>query len=178
MVKVALAAPAYLSIAWTLMVSYQLFTESAVTTVLTGIKSVAPSLGIWLVERQDMIIFVYAFAWVFVLSSVIPSKILGKERSVIIQFLVCLSLTFSAFIILDALRYYFGTIIDQLFSFAYLLTNPVLAVLYLALPYIFMLSLDIRSRSKSNGEKKRIKTLTDNYVKNAENANQPNKEAE
>lgn len=160
------------------MISYQLFTETAVTTVLTGLKSIAPSLGIWLVERQDMIIFVYAFAWVFVLSSVIPSKILGKERSVLVQFIVCLALTLSAFVILDALKNSFGEVINQLFSFSYLLNNPAIAVLYLAIPYLFMLSLDLRSRSKSKGETKRIETLTDNYLKNAEKADQKNKEAE
>jgi signal transduction histidine kinase len=172
MVKAAWVAPAYLSIAWTLMISYQLFTEAAVTTVVTGLKSLVPSLGIWLVARQDMIIFVYAFAWVFVLSSVIPSKILGKERSVLVQFVVCLSLTLSAFLILDILKNSFGTVVDQLFSFAYLLNNPILAVLYLTIPYVLMLSLDLKTRNSNKREKQRIANLTENYLRNAERADQ------
>ncbi len=159
------------------MVSYQLFTEAAVTTVVTGVNSLLPSIGVWLLDRKDMVIFVYAFAWVFVLSSVIPSKILGKERSVLVQFLVCLSLTFSAFIILDVLKNSFGVVIDQLFSFSYLLNNSALAVLYLTVPYILMVSLDLRTRNCNKREKKRIETLTENYLRNAERADQQNKEA-
>jgi len=170
LVKSALAAPAYLSIAWTLMISYQLFTEAAVITVVTGIKSIIPLIGTWLVDNQDMIVFVYAFAWVFVLSSVIPSKILGKERSVLIQFIVVLSLTFSAFIILDLLKYSFGTVIDPLFCFAYLLNNPILAILYLSIPYILMISLDLRTKNKNKLDKKRIEILTENYLRNADRA--------
>ncbi len=168
--KAVLVTPVYLSIAWALMISYQLFTESAVTTVLTSIKSIAPSLGIWLVDKQGVIIFVYAFAWVFVLSSVIPSKILGKERSVLVQFVVCLSLTLSAFLLLDILKSSFGTVIDQLFSFAYLLDNPILAVLYLTIPYVLMFSLDLKTRNSNKREKQRIANLTENYLQNAERA--------
>jgi len=80
-----------------------------------------------------MIIFIYAFAWVFVLPSAIPSKILGGELSVI-QFLVCLTLTLSAFIILDLVKNASGAAVDQILSFASLLNNPFLVALYLAAP--------------------------------------------
>ena len=147
--KAVFITPLYLSVAWTLMISYQLFTETAVTTLVTQIDTFIPSIGFWLAARVDMVVFVYAFAWTFVLSSVIPSLLLGKERSVLIQFFVCLTLTFLAFILLDLMELYAGTSLAQLLSFAFLFTNPILATLYLALPYIVMIVLDILSRRKN-----------------------------
>ena len=148
--KTALATPLYISFAWILMVSYQLFTQTAVTTVVTRLAMVWPALEGWLMSRIDMIIFVYAFAWVFVLSSVIPSFILGKERSVLVQFLVCLTLTFLAFFVQDLLTGYGHDPIDNLSGLATLLNNPIIAVAYLSIPYALMLSLDIHSRSHKN----------------------------
>lgn len=150
--KAAIAAPLYLSFAWSLMISYQLFTQTAVTTVTGYINMLWPSIGTWLSSRIDTIIFIYAFAWVFVLSSVIPSVILGKGRSVLIQFLVCLTLTFVAFVIQDALTAYAAKPIEQLFSLAVVFQNPIIAVSYLLMPYILMLMLDIRSRRKQKKE--------------------------
>jgi len=49
-----------------------------------------------MIAHMDVLVFMHAFAWVFVLSSLIPSVILGKERSTLIQFLVCLMLAFVA----------------------------------------------------------------------------------
>jgi hypothetical protein len=82
-----------------------------------------------------MMVFIYAFAWVFVLSSAIPSVILGKERSVLVQFFVCLTLTLIAFLVLDALTAYGGRLIDQLLSLAVVFDNPFLAIFYLLIPY-------------------------------------------
>ena len=136
------------------MVSYQLFTQAAVTTTLSYVNMFWPSLGTWLVSRMDMIVFVYAFAWVFVLSSAIPSVILGKERSVLVQFFVCLTLTFVAFLIQDALANS-GRPIGQIFSLVELFHNPLIAIGYLSVPYFLMLVLDIRSRLRQ----KRIEEL-------------------
>ena len=146
--KAVFITPLYLSVAWTLMISYQLFTETAVTALVTQIDTFIPSIGFWLAARVDMVVFVYAFAWTFVLSSVIPSLLLGKERGVLIQFFVCLTLTFLAFILLDLMELYAGTSLAQLLSFAFVFTNPIIATFYLALPYIVMIGLDVRSRRK------------------------------
>jgi hypothetical protein len=79
----------------------------------------SPAAGSWLFSRRDTLVFIYAFAWVFVLSSVIPSVILGKERSVLIQFFVCLTLTLVSLLIRDTLiAYGMGGSLDQLFSLA------------------------------------------------------------
>lgn len=160
-VKAMLITPAYLSVAWTLMVGYQLFTQTAVTTVVTLLCTYFPVLSAWLSSRIDMIVFVYAFAWVFVLSSIIPSIILGKERSVLVQFLVCLAITLSAFVILDAIDP------SALYSapFAQIFNNPIFAVIYLSLPYLVMLGIDVYGRKKKKGIEK-LKNLTDNYYLN------------
>ena len=146
--KSALVTPLYISVAWTLMVSYQLFTQEAVKTVLIYVDMFWPSAGAWLASRIDMIVFIYAFAWVFLLSSVIPSIILGKERSVLIQFFVCLTLTFVAFLVQDALVSYAGGPLDQIFSLVELFRNPFIAVAYLMVPYILMLMFDIRAKRR------------------------------
>lgn len=147
--KAAIATPLYLSVAWSLMISYQLFTQTAVATIITTLSTIWPSAATWMSTRSETIIFIYAFAWVFVLSSVIPSVLLGKGRSVLIQFIVCLTLTFAAFLIQDWLAAYAGRPIDQLFSLATLFQNPILATGYLLMPYILMISLDIRARKKN-----------------------------
>ena len=146
--KAVFVTPLYLSVAWTLMISYQLFTETAVTTLVAQINTLMPSIGFWLISRVDLVVVFYSFAWVFVLSSVIPALLLGKERGVLVQFFVCLTLTFLAFVLLDVLELYAGTSLAQLLSFAFIFTNPIIATLYLALPYIVMIGLDVRSRRK------------------------------
>jgi hypothetical protein len=157
------------------MISYQLFTETAVTTLVTQINTLIPTIGFWLTSRVDLVVVFYSFAWVFVLSSVIPSLLLGKERSVLVQFFVCLTLTFLAFVLLDILELYAGTSLAQLLSFAFVFSNPVLATLYLTLPYIVMIGLDLRSRRKNKARKSA--DLTETYV-NSEWAEQNYQEAQ
>ncbi len=160
--KAVFITPLYLSVAWTLMISYQLFTETAVTTLVTQINTLTPSVGFWLSSRVEMVVFVYAFAWVFVLSSVIPALLLGKERSVLVQFFVCLTLTFLAFALVDAMEIYAGASLAQLLNFAFVFSNPVLATLYLSLPYVVMIALDIKAR-RQNKAKNQGK-FTETYV--------------
>ena len=175
--KAVFVTPLYLSVAWTLMISYQLFTETAVTTLVAQINTLMPSIGFWLISRVDLVVVFYSFAWVFVLSSVIPALLLGKERGVLVQFFVCLTLTFLAFVLLDLLELYAGTSLAQLLSFAFIFSNPILATLYLALPYIVMIGLDLRSRRK-NKAKKASADLTETYVDSEEWVEQNYQEAQ
>lgn len=170
--KAAIATSLYLSFAWTLMISYQMFTQTAVTTVVGQVNFLWPLMGTWLSSRIDMIVFVYAFAWVFVLSSVIPSVILGKGRSVLVQFMVCLSLTLLAFIFQDTLAAHTAKPLEDLLDLAFVFQNPVLATGYLSVPYILMLILDINFKRK-NHEDEKPKTLEpthveDTYVENTQ----------
>jgi hypothetical protein len=159
--KTALVTPLYISIAWILLVSYQLFTQTAVSTVVSYITMVLPEIGWWMSYRIDMLVFVHAFAWIFLLSSVIPSVLLGKQRSVLIQFAVCLTLTFMAFIIQDLLKVYELEPINQMLSLYVVFQNPIFATLYLSTPYIFMLLLDIslRKKHREDTEFEKIKTI-------------------
>lgn len=145
--KAVIIAPIYIAIAWTLMTSYQFFTNTTVTTVITYIGTYLPTIGTWLVSRLDIIVFIHSFAWVFLLSSAIPSLILGKERGVLIQFCVCLTITFLAFFIQDALAGLNGTL-DQILGLAPILQNPLLATAYLSLPYLLMMGFDISGKRK------------------------------
>jgi hypothetical protein len=170
LVKAALATPAYLSVAWALMVSYQIFTQTAVQTVVDTLVVYFPLVGSWLNFRIDMIVFIYAFAWVFVLSSIIPSLILGKERSVFVQFIVCLALTLTGFVLVDVLNTQFGI---NLTDPSAVMANPYMglfgnlffAAFYLSVPYILMLSIDYRSRKKRKAQAEHVKQITDEYFK-------------
>ena len=152
--KAAIATPLYLSFAWTLMISYQIFTQTAVTTITDQVNAFLPSIGTWISSRMDLIVFIYAFAWVFVLSSVIPSAILGKGRSVLLQFMVCLTPAFLPFIFKDVLAAYATQPMEALFGLNSAFQNPLLAAGYLGLPYIVMLMLDVYSKRKHLKEEK------------------------
>jgi hypothetical protein len=163
--------PLYVSVAWILMVSYQMFTETAVKSLINFINILWPFIGEWLIYRVGMIVFVSAFAWVFVLSSALPSIILGRERSVLAQFFVCLTLTFLAFIAFDSLKAYGGHVISYMLSFATLLENPFAALAYLSMPYIIMLVIDLQTR-KRNKKRKALENVTNVYLEDAATAEQ------
>jgi hypothetical protein len=175
--KAALTTPLYISLAWTLLVSYQLFTQTAVSTFISSINMFWPSVGTWLSFRIDIIVFIHAFAWIFVLSSVIPSAILGKERSVLAQFFVCLTLTFVAFMVQDAINTYGGGLSDQLLSLATLFYDPYLAVGYLIMPYLLMLVFDIQTK-KNQKRKEELETTRATCLENAVAEEQNLQEAE
>jgi hypothetical protein len=171
--KLIWVTPAYLAVAWSLMISYQLFTETAVKTIVASIGLVFPTASFWLDSRVEMIVVINAFAWVFVLSSVIPTIILGKERSVIAQFFVCLILTVVSFVILDSIENVGGPLLDQLHGAAFLFSNPFFAVLYLALPYIAMVAIDWYVKKRQ----KKLKTLEEVNREYMEKATANNDEA-
>jgi hypothetical protein len=154
MVRGAITAPLYISVAWSLIVSYQLFTQTAVNSIIVALNTHWGSVGHLLAPRVDTIVFVHAFAWIFVLSSVIPVVILGRSRSVLLQFFLCLTLTFVATAVKDLLQLSVGSNSNLgLENFAVWFQNPVLAGFYLSIPYLFMLYLDIRTRRVNREQK-------------------------
>lgn len=130
-----------------------MFTNTAVKSIAAYANLWIPSAGTWINSNVETIVFIYAFTWIFVLSSVIPSAILGKERSVLTQYVVVLILTLLAFYMADILQIAGGIQVNDLLNAATFLTNPILAVVYLVVPYIFMMGLDIRSRRAAKGRK-------------------------
>jgi hypothetical protein len=168
--KATLLTPVYISIAWTLMTSYQLFTETTVTTVTMFIGTYLPTIGAWLADKLYMIVFIHSFAWIFLLSSVIPALLLGKERGVLIQFGVCLTLSFSAFVIQDAVATGLGNgALDQIIGLAPLFRNPILATVYLLIPYLLMIAFDIRGKRKKQKwiQVEKIESETNDFPEDA-----------
>ena len=145
--KATIITPLYISVAWALMTTYQFFTQTTVTSVTIFIGTHLPTIGAWMASRLDIIVFIHSFAWIFLWSSVIPSLLLGKERGVLPQFGVCLTLTFLAFVIQDTLAGFNGAL-DQILGLAPLFQNPALAAAYLSLPYLLMIGFDIRGKRK------------------------------
>jgi len=147
--KSALAVPFYISVAWILLISYQMFTQTAVSTLIAYIDSLWPSLGKWLAYKIDLLVFIYTFAWVFMLSSAIPSVILGKRRSTLVQFIFCLALTLTPTLMQDLLKgYNLEPLNNSILNITSLLRNPALALLYLLTPILTMLFIDLRSGKK------------------------------
>ena len=147
------------------MIAYQIFTQTAVSTIITNVNTFIPSIGFWLTSRIDLVIFVYGFAWVFILSSAIPGAILGKERGVLVQFFLCLALTFLSIIMVDVLATYANLSMAQFAGLSLFFNNLVLASLYLAIPYILLIGLDIQSRHDAK-QRQNLEILTNTYLEN------------
>jgi len=130
------------------MTSYQLFTETTVESVTRYITIFLPTIGSWMALRLDMIVFIHSFAWIFLLSSAIPSLILGKGRGVLVQFSVCLTLAFLAFVVQDVVTDQTSGTFNQILGIAQLFQNPLLATAYLSIPYLLMVGFDIRGKRK------------------------------
>lgn len=136
-----------------MIISYQLFTQTAVHSIVTFLAGVWPSIGELLVSNVHIIVFIHAFAWIFVLSSVIPSIILGK-RSVLLQFLLVLTITLVAMFLENVLA-------RQMQNLFVWFQNPLVAGSFLSAPYLFMLYLDLHSRKKTKIEESMQETVTE-----------------
>ena len=148
MVRAVLTTPLYMSSVWILLITYQMFTNVAVISVIQSIDPFFPSIQEFLMPRIDRIAFVYSFAWIWVMTSLIPSLIL-KRRSALLQFVVVLMLTFLAFEFESILLLVAGrAFVEQIFSVTVLFGNPLLAVLYLLSPFLIIFSVDFYERRK------------------------------
>ncbi len=93
-----------LAAAWVLMLTYQIFTKTAFTTVASSLNNAVPYLGSALSSNIGLAVFICSFAWMFVLSTVISNMIFGKQRRIFIQFLIGLVLTLTASGLFDAAK--------------------------------------------------------------------------
>ena len=128
------------------MTSYQLFTKITVDSITIFIGNYLPTIGAWMASRLDLIVFIHSFAWIFLLSSFIPSVLLGKQRGVLVQFTLCLTLALLANIIQGAVTDASNGPLDQIFGLGTLLRNPLLAASYMSLPYLLMAWFDIHGK--------------------------------
>jgi hypothetical protein len=143
MAKTIVVTPVYFSFAWILMTTYQLFTETAVKTIVQETLQIWPILGNILNIQIDMLVFIVAFSWIFLLTSVIPSLLLGKKGSTLVQFIIVLLLTSTTLNIQDLFIQFTELDISKIFSFTNYLMNPFIAFTYLFLPYLVMLIVDL-----------------------------------
>ena len=146
--KAIIITPLYISVAWALMTSYQLFTATTVKSVTMYINMYLPTISVWMDSRLDMIIFIHSFAWIFLLASAIPSLLLGKNRGVLAQFGVCLTLAFLANEFQYAVTDLGNGALDQILGLEPMFQNPALAAAYLSLPYLLLIGFDIRGKRK------------------------------
>jgi hypothetical protein len=137
----------YLVLAWILMVSYQIFTKSALTTFASSLSGSVPLLAAWINSNADLAIFICSFAWMFVLSALVSIIMFGRERRLTIQFLVSLALTLTGSALLGllnlaGLNLSNPNVVSS--PFTLLFGNVFFAFFYLALPFIFMVAVDLR----------------------------------
>jgi len=77
---------------------------------------------------------------------VIPSRIFGKERSVFLQFLVCLILSLSPLIVQELIpEMYYQVSNGHYFNLNLLFNNYFFSFIYLIAPYVLMTVIDMSS---------------------------------
>lgn len=144
MEKGLLAAPIYMAVAWTVLISYQSFTKIAVQSLVQQLELFIPETAAWLTARIDQVVFIHAFAWIFLATSAIPSLLLRRTRSILLQFLLVLALSFTGLYLADVVAHALGREVTQdILGLGVLLENPALAAAYLLLPYLCMLAIDL-----------------------------------
>lgn len=136
----------YLTLAWALMVSYQIFTQSALTTLASSLKGPVPSLATLISSNLSLAAFICSFAWMFVLSALVSIIMFGRERRLTMQFMVSLCLTLAGSALLGLVQLAGvdlsnPNVLSQ--PFTLLFGNVFFAVFYLALPFIFMVAVDL-----------------------------------
>ena len=139
----------FLLAAWLLMLSYQIFTKTALTTIAASLSKPASSLASALSGNIGVAVFICSFAWMFVLSSVISNLIFGKQRRIFIQFLISLALTLTASALFDAFKWAGWdlsnpkTLLSNRYAQAF--GNGWFCALYLSVPFVFMIALDVHA---------------------------------
>lgn len=138
-----------------LIITHQVFTETALLTVIEKYQAPLSKYAAFPWPSIDILVFIYSFAWIFILSSVIPSIILGKERGVLIQFLVVLAITFVSSYIPTIIERIKIIQMNELFELSKIFQDHVFATIYLLFPFMLMFIIDLHGRigssSKRNG---------------------------
>ncbi len=135
--------------AWVLMLTYQIFTKTALTTVASSLNDAIPYLASTLSSNLGIAVFICSFAWMFVLSTVISNLIFGKQRRIFIQFLIGLVLTLTASGLFDAAKWFGWDLSNPKIllanRYAQVFNSSLFSALFLSLPFVFMIAMDLRS---------------------------------
>ena len=86
------------------MVSYQIFTQTALMTAIFSLGGFIPTLAAVINSKADLTIFICSFAWMVVPSSLISILMFGRERRPTIQFTASLTLTLTGSALLGLLH--------------------------------------------------------------------------
>jgi hypothetical protein len=142
-----------LAAAWVLMLTYQIFTKTALTTMASSLNGAVPYLASTLNQNISLAVFICSFAWMFVLSTVISNLIFGQQRRIFIQFLIGLALTLTASALFDAAKW-FGydlsnpkTLLAN--RYAQVFNSALFSAFFLSLPFVFMIAMDLRAAIKA-----------------------------
>jgi hypothetical protein len=159
MVKRTLVGPLYVAVAWILLISYQSFTRVAVHSLALLLEDIMPQTTTHLILYLDQIVYIHTFAWIFLATSVIPSIILSRTKSTLLQFLLVLVLSFTGLYLVDSIADILGrNVTQEILNWGNSLKNPALAAIYLLTPYISMLIIDLYTRRRSH-RKQESKTI-------------------
>jgi hypothetical protein len=143
-----------LAVAYILMVSYQVFAQNALGSVVEALKNINPVLTSILDSGSgsQIIVFVCSFAWMFVLSATVSKLMFGRERRLSVQFLVSFALTLTGAALLYLLQNVLGVNLSDpsVLSKPFLVVfdNAIFSFFYLTLPFIVMVALDLRTLAK------------------------------
>jgi hypothetical protein len=151
-----IGTPIFVGVKASVLMVYRLFTEIAVTAVVQSINIINPPIGSYLLTRLDTVIYLITFAWLFLFIEWLKEAVFGKH-SITMKFIY----TMAAFLLVvtaqEAIVTYLGMeTYDKIFSLANIMKNPIIALGYLALPYLFILffkpPLPIKTTPVSNGK--------------------------
>jgi hypothetical protein len=148
--KSYLLTAALLTVAWFLMLSYQIFTQTALKTVADSVPFLSSTLN----SNISSAAFVFSFAWMFVLSSVISGLIFGQQKRIFIQFLIGLILTVTASALFEAIKIVGFDLANPNIllanPYAQVFRNGLFSFVYLSLPFIFMIVVDLRAITRKH----------------------------
>ena len=136
------------------MLSYQIFTGAALTTIASSLRGAVAFLGSPLGSNIALAVFVCSFAWMFVLSSVISELIFGKQKRIFVQFLIGLALTAAAGGLFDVFKWAGwdlsnpNTLLSN--RYAQVFGNAWFSALYLSVPFLFMIAIDVRAMMREH----------------------------
>jgi hypothetical protein len=133
--------PIFVAIKASVLMVYKMFTETAVTAVVQSINMLNPPIGSYLLTRLDTVIYLVTFAWLFLFIEWLKVAVFGKH-SLTMKFIYTMAALLLVVTAQEAIVTYLGMeTYDKIFSLANYMKNPIIALGFLAIPYLFILFL-------------------------------------
>jgi hypothetical protein len=116
------------------------------STLTSSLGNSVPDLALLIGSNVNLVVFICSFAWMFVLSSLVSVIMFGREKRLTIQFMASLALTLTGSALLGLLHLTGLDLTNPNFTsrpFTLMFGNVFFAFFYLALPFIFVLAVDL-----------------------------------